>query len=85
MPDIRKGCLPAGDWLYNPFFDPEVQVALEHKRTLPAKCPKHQHLLKGNVQLTVPNPHHRKDIGVQLLKLALNEAGISREDWFNAR
>ena len=46
---------------------------------------KHQHMVKGNVQLTVPNPHHRKDIGVQLLKLVLNEAGISREDWFSAR
>lgn len=46
---------------------------------------KHQHMVKGNVQLTVPNPHHRKDIGVQLLKLVLNEAGISREEWLSER
>ena len=46
---------------------------------------KHQHMINGNIQLTVPNPHHRKVIGVQLLKLVLNEAGISREDWFSAQ
>ena len=46
---------------------------------------KHQHMVKGNVQLTVPSPHRRKDIGVQLLKLVLEEAGISRDEWLNAR
>ena len=46
---------------------------------------KHQHMTKGSIQLTIPNPHHRKDIGVQLLKLLLHEAGVSRDDWFNAR
>ena len=46
---------------------------------------KHQHMVKGAVQLTIPNPHHRKDIGVQLLKIVLNEAGISRDEWLSAR
>ena len=46
---------------------------------------KHQHMVNRNVQLTIPNPHRKKDIGVQLLKLVLDEAGISREEWFNAR
>lgn len=46
---------------------------------------RHQHMVKENVQLTVPNPHHRKDIGVQLLKMVLDEAGISRDEWLNAR
>lgn len=46
---------------------------------------KHQHMVKGEVQLTIPNPHGRKDIGVNLLKLLLNEAGISREEWFSGR
>jgi len=46
---------------------------------------KHQHMVKGLVQLTIPNPHHRKDIGVQLLKLVLEEAGISRDEWLNVR
>jgi predicted RNA binding protein YcfA (HicA-like mRNA interferase family) len=46
---------------------------------------KHQHMVKGSIQLTIPNPHHRKDIGVQLLKIVLNEAEISRDEWLNAR
>ena len=46
---------------------------------------RHQHMTKGTIQLTVPNPHHRKDIGVQLLKLVLDEAGISRDEWLSAR
>jgi len=42
-------------------------------------------MVKGPIQLTVPNPHHRRDIGVQLLKIVLNEAGISRDEWLNAQ
>lgn len=46
---------------------------------------KHQHMIKGNVQLTIPNPHGGREIGVNLLKLILNEAGISRDEWLNVR
>ena len=46
---------------------------------------KHQHMVKGSVQLTIPNPHGTKEIGVNLLKILLNEAGISRDEWLNAR
>ena len=46
---------------------------------------KHQHMAKGSVQLTIPNPHGGKEIGVNLLKLILNEAEISRDEWLNAR
>ena len=46
---------------------------------------KHRHMVKGDVQLTIPNPHGRKDIGVNLLKILLSEAEISRQDWLNAR
>ncbi len=46
---------------------------------------KHQHMTKGNIQLTVPNPHHRKGIGVQLVKVVLDGAGISRDEWLSAR
>ena len=53
--------------------------------TGPHSGTKHQHMVKGSVQLTVPNPHHRKDFGVRLLKLVLEEAGISRDEWLNAR
>ena len=45
---------------------------------------KHQHMVKGDRQLTIPNPH-REDIGVNLLKIVLNEAGISREEWLRRR
>jgi predicted RNA binding protein YcfA (HicA-like mRNA interferase family) len=46
----------------------------------PIQGTKHQHMVKGNVQLTIPNPH-RGDIGVNLLKILLKEARISREEW----
>lgn len=42
---------------------------------------KHQHMVKGHIQLTIPNPHGGKDVGVNLLKLLLSEAGISRQEW----
>lgn len=45
---------------------------------------KHQHMVKGHVQLTIPNPH-RKEIGVNLLKIVLKEAGISRDEWLRLR
>jgi len=41
---------------------------------------KHQHMVKGSIQLTIPNPH-RREIGINLLKLVLKEAGISRAEW----
>lgn len=43
---------------------------------------RHQHMAKGGIQLTIPNPHGGKEIGVNLLKLLLAEAGISRDEWF---
>jgi predicted RNA binding protein YcfA (HicA-like mRNA interferase family) len=45
---------------------------------------KHQHMVKGKVQLTIPNPHTGA-IGVQLLKLILQETGISRDEWLKQR
>lgn len=45
---------------------------------------KHQHMVRGDRQLTIPNPH-RGDVGVNLLKIVLNEAGISREEWITQR
>lgn len=44
---------------------------------------KHLYMIKGNKTLTIPNPH-RQDIGVNLLKQILKQAGISLEDWENA-
>lgn len=42
---------------------------------------RHQFMVKGRAQLTIPNPHGGHDIGVNLLKLILDEAEISREEW----
>ncbi|SKB07635.1 Predicted RNA binding protein YcfA, dsRBD-like fold, HicA-like mRNA interferase family [Prosthecobacter debontii] len=42
---------------------------------------RHQHMVKGDIQLTIPNPHGGGDIGVNLLKMILDQAEISREEW----
>ena len=41
---------------------------------------KHQFMVKGELRIRIPNPH-KKDIGKNLLKLVLKEAGISQETW----
>jgi predicted RNA binding protein YcfA (HicA-like mRNA interferase family) len=41
----------------------------------------HQFMTKGDLDLTIPNPHRRRDIGVGLLKKVLEQAGISKEQW----
>jgi len=41
---------------------------------------KHEFMLKGDVVLTIPNPH-RGDIPVGLLKIILRQAGIPRKAW----
>jgi len=41
---------------------------------------KHLYMLKGDLRLTVPNPH-KKNIGVDLLTRILRQAGITREEW----
>jgi len=43
---------------------------------------KHLFMIKGNLTLTIPNPH-RKDISVELLKRILRIAEISRDEWLN--
>ena len=40
---------------------------------------KHLYMIKGNLRLTVPNPH-KKEIGLDLLVRILRQAGIKRED-----
>jgi predicted RNA binding protein YcfA (HicA-like mRNA interferase family) len=46
---------------------------------------KHQFMVKGSIQLTIPNPHGSGEIGVNLLRLVLKEAGIARCEWLSAR
>ncbi|HEU65640.1 MAG TPA: type II toxin-antitoxin system HicA family toxin [Chloroflexi bacterium] len=41
---------------------------------------KHPYMIKGDLVLTIPNPH-RRDIGVGLLSRILRRAGISEEEW----
>ena len=41
---------------------------------------KHQYMIKGNLRLTVPNPHKEK-ISVDLLSKILRQAQITREEW----
>ena len=41
---------------------------------------KHLYMVKGEVRLTVPNPH-AKEICVDLLKRLLRQPDISREEW----
>ena len=41
---------------------------------------KHPIMERGDITLTVPNPH-RGDIGPELLARILRQAGISREEW----
>jgi hypothetical protein len=37
-------------------------------------------MVRGATVLTVPNPHHG-DISIGLLKLVLEQAGVSRRSW----
>ena len=41
---------------------------------------KHSFMIKGDVTLTLPNPH-RGDISRELLACILRQAGISRKEW----
>ena len=46
---------------------------------------RHAHMVKSDIQVSIPNPHGSDDIGVNLLKLILSQAGISREEWLRRR
>ena len=43
----------------------------------------HHFMQKGELILTIPNPH-RGDISIGLLRVTLRQAGISRDDWERA-
>jgi len=45
---------------------------------------KHLFMLKGDIRLTIPNPHKQK-IGVNLLTRLLRQTGIKREEWIEKR
>lgn len=41
---------------------------------------KHEFMVRGDVVVTIPNPHGR-DIGIGLLAVILRQAGVSRKEW----
>jgi predicted RNA binding protein YcfA (HicA-like mRNA interferase family) len=41
---------------------------------------KHPFMAKGDLTLTIPNPHN-KDIGREFLTRILRQAGVSKEEW----
>jgi predicted RNA binding protein YcfA (HicA-like mRNA interferase family) len=46
----------------------------------PVSGGRHQFMVRGDVVVTIPNPH-RGDIGVGLLGRVLRQAGVPREEW----
>ena len=44
---------------------------------------KHLFMVKGELRLTIPNPH-RQDIGIDLLKRILRQGEIQRDEWERA-
>ncbi len=43
---------------------------------------KHPYMIRGDIVVTVPNPH-RGDIGVELLLRVLRAAEVNREEWLS--
>ena len=41
---------------------------------------KHPYMIKGDLVLTIPNPHS-EDISVDLIVRIIRQAGIPREEW----
>jgi len=41
---------------------------------------KHPYMIKGDLVLTIPNPH-KKEISVDLLSRILKQADIKRQEW----
>ena len=41
---------------------------------------KHPFMVKGDLTLTIPNPHH-KDISREFLTRILRQAGVSKQEW----
>ncbi|NPV62935.1 MAG: type II toxin-antitoxin system HicA family toxin [Methanotrichaceae archaeon] len=46
---------------------------------------KHDVMARGDDSVIVPNSHRGEDISVDLLTKVLKQAGISRQDWLNAK
>ncbi len=44
---------------------------------------KHFHMVRDDVFIMIPNPHHGEKISVKLQLIILKEAGISRDEWLS--
>ncbi len=45
---------------------------------------KHLYMVRGDLVLTIPNPH-RREVSVDLLRRILRQADISRQEWDQAK
>jgi len=45
---------------------------------------KHNFMVRGDLRLTIPNPH-TADINISLLSEILSRGNISREEWLKAK
>jgi len=41
---------------------------------------KHQFMIRGDITVRIPNPHHG-DVGMELLSRILRQAGIAKDEW----
>jgi len=41
---------------------------------------KPQFMIRGNITIRIPNPHHG-DVGMELLSRILRQAGIAKDEW----
>ncbi len=41
----------------------------------------HDIMIKGNHTITIPNPHGSREIGKELLRKVIRQAGISEKEW----
>jgi len=48
----------------------------------PTSGGKHEYMKRGNLRITIPNPHG-SDFSTNLINKLLKQAGISREEWEN--
>ena len=75
---------PAGGDRLRPVSWPELVRrlrALEFEG--PFRGGRHPYMVRGNVVLTLPNPH-RSEIGPELHVRILRQAGVSRDEWSTA-
>jgi predicted RNA binding protein YcfA (HicA-like mRNA interferase family) len=67
-----------------PFGPISRKNLVRHLRTIgfdgPYSGGKHSFMIKGDLTLTIPNPH-KGDIGRELLARILRQAGISHRQW----